>query len=334
MLNKNPIDFVILWVDGADPEWRAEKAKYQTNKGSDDNRDFRFRDWDNLQYVFRGIENFTPWVRKIHFVTWGHLPKWLDTKNPKLHIVNHKDFMDSKYLPSFNSEAIESCLHKIPGLSDNFVYFNDDMFILKKMDESDFFQNDKPCDSAILNVHCCELEDGGTLCNFLNIGIINKYFSMKDVLKKNWMKWFNLKYGVNVLRTIYLLPCPRFPGLLMEHLPQSFNKSTFEKVWEKENVVIDNTCSHKFRCLDDTNQWLFKEWQLVTGEFVPRKCKLGVSIGGIRDIDYGCKVIEKQKYKFLVYNDEDISYEEFELAKKKINTSFQKILPMKSSFEL
>ena len=40
---------------------------------------------------------------------------------------------------------------------------------------------------------------------------------MKTVLRNNWKKWFSLKYGFNILRTIYLLPCPRFPGILMEH---------------------------------------------------------------------------------------------------------------------
>ncbi len=333
-MKNSPIDFVILWVDGSDPNWLEEKKKYSIDKAKDDDRDFRFRDWDNLQYLFRGIEKFTPWVRKIHFVTWGHLPKWLNVNNPKLHIVNHKDFIEEKYLPLFNSEAIESCIHKIPDLSDNFVYFNDDMFILKSMKETDFFKNNLPCDSAVLNVHCCELKNGGTLCNFLNIGLINKYFNMKEVLKKNWKKWFSLKYGINVLRTIYLLPCPRFPGMLMEHLPQSFKKETFSEVWELEPNILDMTCSHKFRCFDDTNQWLFKEWQLVTGKFEPRKCKMGVSIGGINDVDFGCRIIEKQKYKFLIYNDEDISYEDFITTRNKINSSFDKILHEKSSFEI
>lgn len=332
-IKNEPIDFVILWVDGSDPAWLADKAKYEINKGNNDNRDFRYRDWDNLQYLFRGIEQFTPWVRKIHFVTWGHLPKWLNTNNSKLHIVKHNEFMDEKYLPSFNSEAIESCIHKIPGLSNNFVYFNDDMFLLKPMKETDFFKNNRPCDTAILNVHCCELNDGGTLCNFLNIGIINKHFKMKSVLKHNWKKWFSLKYGVNLLRTLYLLPCPRFPGILMEHLPQSFNKTTFEEVWKLEQSILDTTCMHKFRSLDDTNQWLFKEWQLVTGNFEPRKCKFGVSVGGVRDIELGCRIIEKQKYKFIVYNDEDIDYEDFVYARNRINESFNKLLPKKSTFE-
>ena len=105
--NTNPIDFVIIWVDGNDKQWQAEKAKYDGKTVTNANSEVRFRDWDNLQYWFRGVEKFAPWVNKIHFVTWGHLPKWLDTTNPKLNIVNHKDYIPSKYLPTFNSHTIE-----------------------------------------------------------------------------------------------------------------------------------------------------------------------------------------------------------------------------------
>ena len=89
------IDFVLPWVDGNDVEWQKDKAKYSGMKFSDESV-ARFRDWDNLQYIFRGIEKFTPWVNKVHFITYGHLPKWLNTENPKLNIVCHKDFIDEK----------------------------------------------------------------------------------------------------------------------------------------------------------------------------------------------------------------------------------------------
>ena len=87
--NKNEkIDFVILWVDGNDPNWLEEKNKYIGIKG--DSNINRFRNCDNLQYLFRGIEKYAPWVNKVFFITWGHLPKWLNTNNEKLEIVKHK----------------------------------------------------------------------------------------------------------------------------------------------------------------------------------------------------------------------------------------------------
>ena len=98
----NNVDIVITWVDGSDPNWLAEKKMY-TKKSNN----VRYRDWDNLVYIFRGIEQFMPWVHKIYFVTWGHLPKWLNIDNEKLVIVNHQDYIPEKYLPTFNSNVLD-----------------------------------------------------------------------------------------------------------------------------------------------------------------------------------------------------------------------------------
>ena len=129
-MSSKPIDFVMIWVDGNDPEWQKEKAKYDERVVTTANSEVRYRDWDNLQYWFRAVEKFAPWVNKIHFVTWGHLPPWLDTSNPKLHVVNHKDFIPEEYLPTFSSHTIELNLHRIEGLAERFVYFNDDTFLM------------------------------------------------------------------------------------------------------------------------------------------------------------------------------------------------------------
>ena len=140
----NSIDVVIAWVDGSDPNWREVKNAHDPYfKG--DSRDIRFRDWDNLQYVFRGIEKFMPWVRKVHFVTWGHLPKWLNTGCKKLNIVNHTDYIPKIYLPTFSSHPIEMNFHRIKGLAEQFIYANDDMFFLKEMEPDMFFKEGLPC---------------------------------------------------------------------------------------------------------------------------------------------------------------------------------------------
>ena len=120
MKKQTQIDFVVTWVDDRDPAWRKERAKYSQDRGTD-NREERYRDWELLKYWFRGVEKYAPWVRKIHFITWGHLPAWLDTSNPKLHIVKHEDYISKEYLPLFNCNPLEICLHKIEGLSENAV---------------------------------------------------------------------------------------------------------------------------------------------------------------------------------------------------------------------
>ena len=85
------IDFVIMWVDGSDPAWLEEKNKYLEKKIDTSNAINRYRDMGLLKYWFRGVEKFTPWVNKVHFVTWGHIPSWLNTNNPKLNVVRHED---------------------------------------------------------------------------------------------------------------------------------------------------------------------------------------------------------------------------------------------------
>lgn len=333
-MDKNKIDFVIIWVDGNDPEWCKEKAKYAPESYMD-NRTQRFREWDILRYWFRGVEQFAPWVNQIHFVTWKHLPEWLNVHHPKLHIVKHSDYIPQQYLPTFSSHPIELNLHRISGLEENFVYFNDDMFLIAPTKESDFFKKGLPCDSAVLNVHC-HSKNSGFLAPERNIGIINQYFNMKSVIRKNPMQWFNLKYKEKLLRTLVLLPCPRFPGMWQAHLPTSFQKSVFKILWKYEYDELNMTCIHKFRHLLDYNQWLMKEWQIASGKFYPRDIGVGKffqleeSIG----LDAICSYIEKQKGKMICINDGYMSDESFEKNKRLIKRAFQKILPEKSKFEI
>ncbi|MEX6314967.1 Stealth CR1 domain-containing protein [Providencia manganoxydans] len=125
------IDVIILWVDSNDPVWINNYNYYSPNKKLEDKR---FKDWGTIKYVFRGIEKFLPWVRKIHFVTCGQRPKWMIEKHSKIQFVNHDDiFPDRNILPVFNSSAIELNFNRIPDLAEKFIYFNDDTLVLKKL---------------------------------------------------------------------------------------------------------------------------------------------------------------------------------------------------------
>lgn len=325
------IDFVIIWVDGNDIEWQRERSKYKVNSNADVNV-HRFRDWDNLQYWFRAIEYFTPWVNKVHFITCGHLPAWLNTDNVKLNIVKHSDYIPEEYLPTFSSHPIELNIHRIKGLSEHFVYFNDDMFIIDKMEKSDFFRKGLPCDSGVMNVHCYNIDEMFVMAPIRDVGIINKYFDMKTVLRQKPSNWFNLKYGLNLLRNIYLLPCPRFPGFLQQHLPASYCKNTLKEVWEKEFEILDVTCKHRFRDVSDVNQWVFKEWQLAKNEFCPREISIGRSIP-LYTVDSAVNYISKQMGKMVCLNDVNMTEIEFRKRKEEIKAAFHKILPRKSTFE-
>nr|XP_057919905.1 N-acetylglucosamine-1-phosphotransferase subunits alpha/beta-like isoform X2 [Doryrhamphus excisus] len=107
-------------------------------------RDFltanRFEDNDALRHSLRSVEKFAPWVRHIFVVTNGQIPFWLDLSNPRLSIVTHKEiFLNHSHLPTFSSRAIESHLHRIPGLSQKFLYLNDDMMLGKDIWLDDFY---------------------------------------------------------------------------------------------------------------------------------------------------------------------------------------------------
>ncbi|MFQ9621995.1 MAG: hypothetical protein ACLR17_06705 [Enterobacteriaceae bacterium] len=69
-----------------------------------------------FKYWFRAVENYAPWVRKVHLVTCGQVPSWLDKSYHKINLVRHSDIIDKEYLPTFNSRAIEVNIHKIKGL--------------------------------------------------------------------------------------------------------------------------------------------------------------------------------------------------------------------------
>lgn len=138
------IDLVYLGVDGSDPVWLAKKNAVCGAVISDaaTNGVGRYVDNDELKYSLRSIECYAPWVRKIFIVTDSQIPKWLDTSNPRIKIVDHKEIIPGQYLPCFNSSVIEHFICKIPGLSEHFLYANDDMFINRCVSPEDFFASD------------------------------------------------------------------------------------------------------------------------------------------------------------------------------------------------
>lgn len=331
------IDIVIPWVDGNDKNWQKQRSNYEKSETKNDDwndGDVRYRDWDNLQYVFRGIEKFMPWVNRIFFVTWGHVPTWLDKSNPKLKIITHQQFIPQKYLPTFNSQTIDLNVYRIPDLSEHFIYFNDDMFVLRETKPTDFFKNGIPCASAIMSPVPLVKEAGNADIN--NMRVLNTHFNKSRVLKKNLVKWFNLRYGLNIYRNIALLPWTRFVGLYQQHLPSSMLKSTYEKLWSEEYELLDKTSQEKFR--EDSfsvNQWLMSEWQIATGNFMPR----GLSIGKRFELESNqvlldaVEYIRRQNGKLICINDSNM-IEDFDSARTKINEAFSSVLKTPSSFEI
>lgn len=329
----NKIDFVIAWVDGSDESWQKEKNKYLVDKNCD-NRKNRYRDWDNLIYWFRGVEKYAPWVNNIYFITYGHIPKWLNINHPKLKIINHKDYIPKEYLPTFNSHTIELNMHRIESLSEEFVYFNDDMFIIDNVKKEDFFKNNLPCDSAVLSLNIPHTYDDMTCISTNMMGIINNRFNKKNSISNNIFKWFNVKYGTKMLRTAYLNVWPRFCGIYETHIPNSFLKSTLRTVWESEKQILDSTSKDKFRNnKTHINQWIFRYWQLAEGNFYPRNINFGKYFDLGNEFEKSLDWISKRKSKIVCLNDTD-EFIDFEQSKLKLKSAFETNLNQKSSFEL
>lgn len=331
------IDFVIAWVDGNDTAWRKEKQRYAAqelgSKAIVDDGEYRYRDWDLLRYWFRAVEKFAPWVRKIHFLTCGQIPEWLNTEHPKLHIVNHKDYIPNEYLPTFNSHTIELNMHRIDDLAEHFVYFNDDMYVARPVSPDDFFHDGFPRDVFALDAIYCAPGSAGSY-NCSDLEIINANFNKQDQFQKHYRKWFRLCYGKNNLyRTLVLLPWRWFPGFYYQHLPSNFLKSTLKKVWAVAGDTLDETCRHKFRGKAQVNQWVFKFWQLAEGTFVPQSARSSRCYH-IKDqsVDDLCNSIQSERYALLCINDTDRTTE-FEKKKAQIAAAFDVILGQSSAFE-
>lgn len=142
-----PVDIVFTWVDGRDPEWRRQRLLAQAEIDVAEINESavsesRFVSRDELRYSFRSIEYYASWVNHIYLVTDGQLPEWLDVSHPKITVVDHRDiFRDPQVLPVYNSHAIESQLHHIPGLSERYIYMNDDIFFMRPVAPELFFES-------------------------------------------------------------------------------------------------------------------------------------------------------------------------------------------------
>ncbi|WP_406073283.1 Stealth CR1 domain-containing protein [Streptomyces virginiae] len=143
-----PVDAVITWVDAADPAWRrrrdrAARAADPSAAGRDpgiDLADNRYRDRGELRHCLRSIAAYAPWIRHVFLVTDDQAPHWLDTDHPRVMVVDHRELLTDPDAPEvFNSHAIESRLHRIPGLAEHFVYFNDDIFLGRPQRPQDYF---------------------------------------------------------------------------------------------------------------------------------------------------------------------------------------------------
>lgn len=372
--SKTPkIDFVITWVDGSDEGWLAKKrafaegqdfiekpssTKKQTfaenqplfekqpfiEKPRFDSSDLRFRnDFDFLKYWFRGVEKFAPWVNRIFFITAGHLPDWLNLQHPKLKIIRHSDFIPQEFLPTFNSHTIENNLYRITELSENFVYFNDDFYLLRRTRPEDFFKEGQYqgktqllpraffSENILINNPC---RDIFPYIQMNNMALVNQDYDKRSFYKLHKIKAYNIKYGIFNLRNFLLQPWREFSLIYDPHCAIAYKKSTFQAVWQKHNKELTEASLRRFRSDRDVSHLVFYYTQLLDGKFIPRSANFSHHTMLNKDEKQNLQIIrmiESQKYHVLCINDGEVKNPV--KTKAALTAAFDKILPEESTFE-
>lgn len=337
MLNwEEKIDFVITWVSTDNPEWRKQKEYYFARAGrTGDSNINRYRDWDMLHFLFRGIEKYAPWVNKVYLVTNANPPKWMNTKHPKLVVLNDKDVVPSQYMPTFSCFPIEFNFHRIEGLSDRFVYFCDDMFIIDNVSPTHFFRNGLPCDIAIMSPDSHPAPTIYDNACFMAKALINKHFNKKQVVRKNFFKWFPPTHPSVVMNNFLSYCFNVFPGFVLNHLPQIYLKKTYDEIWEYCGEELQRTCYSKFRSYGDICPTFIRYRQLASGNFTP--CNV-FEYGKVfhlsdKNIEESVECVYHQNAKIVCLNDNE-EVTNFEKYKEKLINAFEHIFPDKCNFEL
>ena len=235
------IDYVVPMVFHDDVEWQSSFIK--RNRVFDESNPYefvRYRSWGTEHLLIQCIKKFMPFVDRIFVILAMESQKqdWMDEEG--VNIVYHKDFMPDEFLPTFNSRAIELYMYKIPGLSERFIYGNDDMFPVSELKETDFFEGMVPC------LHYTERPFPDDPNDF--------HFAAR-----NGLNFIASQFGKHYTDT----------WLKGGHSLTPMLKSTWERLWENNYFKMKRTIT-PFRQVKNYNQWLCPWWHYLSGNYVDR----------------------------------------------------------------
>lgn len=266
------IDFVVTWVDGSDDEWKKVYDAYSNEIICKDmNGIERFRSSKRLLNLWLyGVKKYAKWVNNIYVVVDRISGRDLSFSDNNIKLVYHDQFIPRKFLPTFNSNVIECFLDKIDGLSEKFVLFNDDCFIVNEVRETDFFDNrGQPVDCDYLNPIKLGTPYSKILVN--NLNLLNKHCSFtyfkKWYIKRHVFKIWNPKYIKSML---IICLFEGFSGWVDEHIPIAYTKSQYTRVYDKLPDVRQNQGSRRFRTDCDISHLLVRFWRLSEGDYKQR----------------------------------------------------------------
>lgn len=301
------IDLVYMWVDGSDPKWLQKKQQYIDQKI---NTTGRFQDNSELKYSLRSIDKHIPWIRKIFIVTDNQVPKFLDTKHPKIEIVDHTEIIPEEYLPSFNSSVIEHFIHNIPNLSEHFLFSNDDMFLNADVAPDFFFQNGLP---IMRMLHDPIIREKLFMKRLLNLKI-NTYRLAIENAYKLFQKKFNIFYPVKEHHNIHAFL-------------KSDYKVVMDEVFKKE---LKHMYANRFRHRSDIHRILVNYYAIKNNTGILKNpdryesCRLRV-----QQTNYQ-KYIDKYNPKMFCLNDTEHATDDH---RAHIEPFLKQLFPQKASFE-
>lgn len=248
------VDVVYTWVDGDDPEWQDARDERIRGLGQDphprSSGDVRYRSRDELRYSMRSVHAFAPWVRRIHLVTAGQVPDWLDTSHPKIRLVPHSEILPAEVLPTFSSHAIEARLHHVPDLTEHFIYMNDDVFLGRPRRPANFFS------------------PTGLFLSFLAeqrvVGLPGTDDRPYLTAAQNNRRLLREALGVMATAT-------------MMHSPHPHRRSVLEEICARFPEAIEATLHNPFRAETDVSMLssLAQNYGLATGQSLHRKARNG-----------------------------------------------------------
>lgn len=337
------IDLVYLWVDGSDEKWLAKKnaalEKVGKKLSASSLRASRWANHNELLYSLRSVERFAPWINHIFIITDIQKPEWLNTENPKISIVDHKEIIPTERLPVFNSNAIEMFLWRIPDLSEHFLYASDDMFFGKEVKPGFFFdENGNPI--VIMkerNRNFTRLDDNSQVNR--RLFSIKTARTIKFVYKQLGIK-FNLsfKHAIEPVRKSYM--AENFK-VLEQHLMQT-TITPFRDVNNLQRIIMPiydnahgkNTIVLNWRTGPKRIVYDYKKDTFFT-RISHNLLWLSASVFGY--IQYDCcdkqwnliRNIKKYQPALFTINDFSVKKSTFKKTSEIINTMF----PVKSEFE-
>lgn len=339
--NEN-IDIVIPWVDPSDIQWQKDKALYSNKPLILDSKEEKYyRDWNTLLYLFRSIDVNMPWVNKIHFITYGHLPQWLNTSNPKLIVHNHSSFFKEGHaFPVFSSDAIEMNIGNLPDLSEKFIYFNDDEIVVKPVEPSRFFRGKLPVDFLIQDI-----PRGGWLYKLLRTKDVypdickNCIRPLNDIAHKNnlgKLHFYNSSYSnIDKLKNFAFNSFKKYYWIIPNHSPQPLLKSTIKICESLFPSIIQETANSRFRTNKDICHYLFRNYNLLMGKFYPQNFHDSHCIV-LQDLKKSLEEIKNiTKYTFVCINDSEfLTHQGYLNLKPLLEKKLEELFPDKSNYEL